>query len=209
MSRDTSLSISRLAVPSGSPTPSPTISLLTRCGEKIRRTWVGDPLSPMVSSLRLQLLVAPERHRGVLCHEPPGHGGIAQAVDLPRHGDQRRQRRLHSLDATLEMAPDPHLSGGEVQALDVVHQRELRVAQSGGDARPHLGSVAVDGLFAAEHQPHLFPLGQLANGLGEDHARGQGVRPGEGPVAQEHARRPPPGRAPCAASAPCWEGPWR
>ena len=55
-----------------------------------------------------------------------------------------------------------------------------------GDLGAHLGGVAVDGLLAAEDHVE-FALGvlHLPDGLGEDVAGGQGVRPAEGPVGEE------------------------
>src|SRR6185369_7508457 len=44
------LSISRCAVPTGSLTPSPSISPLSRSGEKILLTQVGEPLRPILCS---------------------------------------------------------------------------------------------------------------------------------------------------------------
>ena len=49
-----------------------------------------------------------------------------------------------------------------------------------GDARPHLGGVAVHRLLAADHQVHVS---QALDGLGQGGGGGPGVGSGEGPVA--------------------------
>ena len=93
--------------PPGRCTPSPMISPLSRSGEKILLTQVGDPLRPMVltSSFRTSLFqTSTSRFRG---RQPHRHGRVARPVDLPHHGDHGRQRRLDDLVPPFQLAPHP------------------------------------------------------------------------------------------------------
>ena len=99
-------------------------------------------------------------------------------------GHQAGVAHAHDLLAVLRLPEHLQLVGGGLLYLQGVGH--LGVAQMLGDLGAHLGGVAVDGLLAAEDHVE-FALGvlHLPDGLGEDVAGGQGVRPAEGPVGEE------------------------
>jgi hypothetical protein len=109
-------------------------------------------------------------------------GGQPRLVDLLDHGHDHGQPGLQAQITFFQKALQ-HDRAVRVDLLDFPHVGHVRQGQVLGHAGAHLPRVAVDGLAA--HQDQVRPT-QLADPRRQGEGGGQGIRAGEGPVAQEH-----------------------
>ena len=96
--------------------------------------------------------------------------------------DHRRQWTLHHLVALVGDAFRHHAVGfgAEVQLADLA---DVRQAQQFGQFRPHLARLRIGAVPAADNEVRLLSQQYHAQGAGG----GQGIRTGQGPVAQQDA----------------------
>ena len=123
---------------------------------------------------------------GSLGPTAPRQRGIAGQEARLRDGAQRRQRQGEALVAALDDPPGDQPPPVELEA---VAPRGLREPEALRHLRAHLAGLAVDGGEPREHQ-----VGAAERGHGGSQRVGRRprVRPGEGPIAQQH---PPIGTA--------------
>ena len=77
--------------------------------------------------------------------------------------------------------------GREINRENLVHQRQLLLRKAACYSGTNLCGIAINRLFAAEHQPDLVDFGiQSGNGSRQNIACRQSIRPSENPVRKKY-----------------------
>src|SRR6185369_7476685 len=146
-----------------------------------RRAFKADALL-----VELQGLVVPEFDLFFEGGKTARNGRVAGTVELPDDRYHNGKRSFDDLVPPFKLAADPYFPLLRIKLQDPVHESKLGAAEPGGDSRPHLCGIAVNGLLAAEDDPDLFCFAQLPDRFGQNIAGSQGICPSENAVGKEH-----------------------